>query len=58
MANSQRQLKSYKGFSITKINGYIYKASDGTSGELNAWSLNGIKKAIDEEIERRKGEDE
>lgn len=54
MANSRRQLKPYKGFSITKINNYLYKASDETGNVLNAWDLNDIRKKIDQENERRK----
>jgi len=51
MANTRRELKPYKGYSITKINGYRYVSTDPKTGEqFEANSLQDIKKRIDAKI--------
>ena len=53
MANTRRELKPYKGYSIIKINGYRYIASK-TGEQLEANSLQDIKKRIDAKINVKK----
>ena len=47
MANTRRELKPYKGYPITKINGYMYVTFDLTHGKIVCYSLDEIKKRID-----------
>lgn len=54
MANTRRILKPYKGYSITKINGYLYVSYDPRDGQFESNSLDGIKKRIDDKISVRK----
>ena len=55
MANTRRELKPYKGYPITKINGYRYISSDPKTGEqFEANSLQDIKKRIDAKISVKK----
>ena len=50
MANTRRILKPYKGYPITKINGYRYLAEDPNGDILESNSLESIKKRIDDRI--------
>lgn len=54
MANTRRELKPYKGYSITKINGYQYVSYDSKDGQFESNSLDGIKKKIDDKIQSHK----
>ena len=54
MANTRRELKSYKGYTITKINGYRYVSYDPRDGQFEAYSLIDIKKKIDDKIQAHK----
>ena len=54
MANTRRILKPYKGYPITKINGYRYVSYDPRDGQFESNSLDGIKKRIDDKIGIRK----
>lgn len=54
MANTRRELKPYKGYSITKINGYRYVSYDLSDGQFESNSLDGIKKQIDCKIQAYK----
>ena len=54
MANTRRILKPYKGYTITKINGYRYVSYDPRDGQFESNSLEGIKKRIDDKIGIRK----
>ena len=50
MANTRRELKPYKGYPITKINGYKYVSVDPRQGQFEAYSLKEIKERIDAKI--------
>ena len=53
MANTRRRLKDYKGFMITKINNYIYYATEiGIDNQkiLKSYDLRSIKRKVDEYI--------
>lgn len=54
MANTRRELKPYKGYPITKINGYRYVSYDPRDGQFESNSLDGIKKRIDGKIQAHK----
>ena len=54
MANTRRELKPYKGYTITKINGYRYVSYDPRDGQFEAYSLQDIKKRIDDKIQSHK----
>lgn len=54
MSNTRRELKSYKGYTITKINGYRYISYDPRDGQFEAHSLKDIKKQIDCKIQSYK----
>lgn len=54
MANTRRELKPYKGYPITKINGYRYVSYDSRDGQFESNSLAGIKKQIDCKIQAYK----
>lgn len=54
MANTKRELKPYKGYPITKINGYRYISYDSKDGQFESNSLKGIKEKIDNKIQSRK----
>jgi len=47
MANTRQALKSYMGYSITKVNGWKYSAFNGTIS-LESNDLNTLKKRIKE----------
>ena len=54
MANIRRELNPYRGYKITKINGYRYVSYDPRDGQFESNSLQGIKKRIDEKIQAHK----
>jgi len=54
MANTRRELKPYKGYQITKINGYRYISYDPRDGQFEAYSLQDIKKRINDKIQSHK----
>lgn len=54
MANTRRELKPYKGYTITKIDGYRYVSYDPRDGQFESNSLHGIKQRIDEKIQAHK----
>ena len=53
MANTRRKLKPYKGYPITKVNGYMYMSDVPGESALVSYSLDGIKKEIDNYIEKK-----
>lgn len=54
MANTRRELKPYKEYTIVKINGYRYVSYDPGDGQFESNSLKGIKQRIDGKIQAHK----
>ena len=55
MANTRRELKPYKGFSIVKVNNYHYFVyNKKTSAHFDGYDLKEVKRKIDEDFKETK----